>query len=533
MAERKLKSGDAIPIDGRLYYEVVKPFEKQGDSFDDDYSYYKVGDIIAIYPDAEYTESFMDFIRGNCRGADTEKEKVEFFNRRYSNACVGKVYESGSYKARFFYIVEREKERLLEVFYSDRVNCFWALDYHIREMIGEMCDIEDTMDTSIGFTGDILFIYDENPHDGYLKIGRKATPEEVQLLNEFVNKKHAEYRERFGAEERLRQLRRQVDYQENKSNPNMYPGVAGNFRQTLYKNSGKLVPEKRHSFEQIKSFFEALLESSISEGLKESMIFYGGTIPYLLCDEKKKTRKFGDVDIFVPVHLMQRLREEVYFEYVYDSMELTRAARLTAKGGRVDVPWLDWDESEESDAEFDARVRRAERRALDTSTYQDYGFKAVLYGVNVSVFPLYDWKFEDGTIGVCAKSFKIGQEEGDWKFLLNTIVSKGITVADFSKSVTLFGHTVRVAKPEYTVASKINAIRFGYIMRRETDMRDLQYILEHKDELEIDENEVKFFMESIPDYGVSCAYRISRSFKVSFWTGQEYKYVAMSSSKPS
>ena len=535
MKRKNLKSGDAIPIDDKLFFVVVKPFEMQKDShYDDDYSYYNVDDVIVINDNERCAKSFLDFLEHNCQLVVGEGRML-LYTKKYSNACVGDVYEGGSYKKRFFYIVEKEQQRILENLNLRVDDCYWALESHIQNMIGELCDVSNTMDISVGLCGEVLFIYNDYDDDGFLNICRKATPEEVQLLNSYVEKKHKEYRERFAEERRRREEARIRCYEENKNNPEMYPGVAGNYKQTLYIKGAKAVPEKEYSLGQIKEFFETLLNCNISEELKKNMIFYGGTIPYLMCDEKQEVRKFGDVDIFLPVWWMDRLRIELgpYIKYVYDSMTLTKVAKLTVKGKKVQAPWLDWDEEVESYNEFNARLREAERRAEEKSKYQDYGFKAVLFGINISVFPLYDWTFDDGTIGVCAKSFKIGKEEGAWKFLLNTVVSKGITISDFYDEVLICGHVIHVAKPEYTIASKKNAIRFGYLLRRETDEADLKYIIEHSDILGIDEEKVRFFMDNIPDYGVSHVFRISRSFDVSTWTPEQYKYVAMSSDKPS
>mgnify|MGYP000820492651 FL=1 len=171
----------------------------------------------------------------------------------------------------------------------------------------------------------------------------------------------------------------------------------------------------------------------------------------------------------------------------------------------------------------------AEKNAI----YQDYGFKAILFGINISVFPLYDWAFVDGNIGVCAKSFRISKEKGDWNFLLNTIVSKGITINDFYNEVCILGHNVRATKTEYTIASKRNAVKFGYVLRKDTDETDLRYIETHSSELGIDESQVELFMQNIPDYGVSHVYRITRSGDANEMSSEAYKHIVTGNDKPS
>ena len=287
---------------------------------------------------------------------------------------------------------------------------------------------------------------------------------------------------------------------------------------------------------QIKSFYQTLLGfDGLSDEVKSSIIFYGGTIPYILCNENENTRRFGDVDIFLPVSMMQRFRYELRqkLEYIYDSIELTRRVGLTAKGFRVKSSVLWWNEDSESYDEFNRRRGLAEIEAEKNAIYQDYGFKAILFDINISVFPLYNWTFKDGSIGVCAKSFRLSKEEGDWNFLLNTIVSKGITIDDFYNEVCILGHSARVVKTEYTIASKRNAIKFGYVLRKDTDEADLKYIESNSCELGIDESQIDFFMKNIPDYCISFVYRITRAYDASVMSPEEYKHVVTRNDKPS
>ena len=134
---------------------------------------------------------------------------------------------------------------------------------------------------------------------------------------------------------------------------------------------------------------------------------------------------------------------------------------------------------------------------------------------------------------MCAKSFRISREVGDWNFLLNTIVSKGITIDDFYDKVCILGNNSRIAKIEYTIASKRNAVRFGYVLRKDTDEADLRYIETHSSELGINESQVELFMENIPDYGVSHVYRITRTGDANEMSSEAYKHVVTRNDKPS
>lgn len=233
--------------------------------------------------------------------------------------------------------------------------------------------------------------------------------------------------------------------------------------------------------------------------------------------------------------MMQRFRYELRNElkFIYDSIEITRRVKLTPKGFRVKRPELWWDEEYESYEEYTRRLALADKEVESEAVYQDYGFKAVLFGINISVFPLYDWIFEDGSIGVCAKSFRLSKEKGDWNFLINTIVSKGISINDLFNEVSILGHNARTVKTEYTIASKRNAIRFGYILRKDTDEADLEFIEAHRSELGIDETQVEFFMNNIPDYGISYVYRISRAYDASNMSPEAYKHIVTRNDKPS
>lgn len=116
---------------------------------------------------------------------------------------------------------------------------------------------------------------------------------------------------------------------------------------------------------------------------------------------------------------------------------------------------------------------------------------------------------------------------------MNTIVSKEITIDDFSCIASILGHNVKIAKTEYTIASKKNAINFGYILRKDTDEADLKYIEAHSNEIGINESQVEFFVKNIPAYGISHVYRITRSYEASEMTPEEYKHVVTRNDKPS
>ena len=537
------KTGDIVPVDRNKYFIVEKTFVRSDTTDEDeDYSFYKVGDPIVIEANIlnHYVSSFKDFLNNNCRAANTD-ETSAIYNELYSNARLGDVYDDGSYSVRHFFVVESNLSELWQEFDMERDNCYWDLRTEMTDLINNLCESHFSWSVRIGNYNGVMFLFTDSlnrKHEALLKISRKATQKETVELSQYVFEVQENYRKKIKEEYRKKEELKAKIYEANKSNPEYFPGVSGNYKQVILEEGRKVVREKQYSLDQIKNFYKTLLcFDGLSDELKNSMIFYGGTIPYILCNESGSTRKFGDVDIFLPVSMMQRFRNELRQElaYVYDSINLTKKVKLTAKGLRVKPPvlWCDDDENIESYHEFISRESLAEMEAEKKSVYQDYGFKAVLFGINISIFPLYDWTFDDGSIGVCAKSFRLSKEKGDWNFLLNTIVSKGTTIEDFCSKVSIFGQTVRIAKTEYTIASKRNAIKFGYVLRKNTEVADLNYIEAHKNELSIDEKQVKFFMKNIPDYGISFVYRITRAYEAEKMSPEAYKYIVTRNDKPS
>lgn len=536
------KTGDVVPVERNVYFIVEKTFMKS-ETIDEeeDYSFYKVGDPIVIpYGRLDrYVPSFIEFLNNNCKKA-TIDERTDIYNDLYSNARVGDVYEDGSYQVLHFFIVESHFDELWEKFDLKNENCLGHINMELEDLIIKLCEYKFcTIDVCIGYYKEKLFLFtqfDDMDNESLLKICRKATLEESAELSIYVKNTRDGYKKKIEEELRKKEERKAKIYEENKSNPEYFSGVGGNYKQVLLEEGKQVISEKEYSLDQIKNFYQNLLSfAGLSDEVKNSIIFYGGTLPYVLCNESKSIRKFGDVDIFLPVSMMQRFRDELRMElnYTYDSIKLTRRIGLTAKGFRVKKPFSYWDSERESYEEYTNKLRLAEMEEKDNNIYQDYGFKAALFGINISVFPLYNWTFEDGNIGVCAKSFRISKEEGDWNFLLNTVVSKGITIDDFYNEVYILGHNAKAVKTEYTIASKHNAIKFGYLLRKDTDETDLKYIEAHSSELGINKGEVEFFTNNIPDYGISYVYRITRSGNANVMSPEEYKYIVTRNDKPS
>lgn len=146
---------------------------------------------------------------------------------------------------------------------------------------------------------------------------------------------------------------------------------------------------------------------------------------------------------------------------------------------------------------------------------QDFGFKGSLFGINISVFPIYDYKNN-----LMAKSFNIRDM---YQFLLGVRVMNNTKLGDFARSVNLFDTDVNILPLEYTIISKESAINEGYIKRTDKDALDLAYIEEHKKELGISDSVIARLRSNYPDYSVSVAYALLENGTVETVSGEAYR----------
>ncbi len=348
---------------------------------------------------------------------------------------------------------------------------------------------------------------------------RKATVGEsfkmAKRHTEMENARMAEFEQEYN--ERKRQL--QAIYETHKSDSNYFPGACGNFHQVLTDENYKPKSEKLYDLYAIRHFYKDLMRY-IPDNILEKMILYGGTVPYLLTDARKAPRKFGDVDIFIPIENMWKFRNYImyksYFTKTYDSLDLTRFVQLT---NYWNTPWPK--ETRYIPITKDYRIKD------DSYKYQDYGFKGKLFGVNISVFPIYQWTKGSYNIpermDICGKSFRIGENRGENKFLLNTIITHDTPIQSFSHLVKICGGTIGVAPLEYTIASKQSAIEHGFKLREESDLVDLEFINDHRKLLGIDEGLVEHYMNNIPEYGITKVYRLKRNYEIDEMSPESYR----------
>ncbi len=531
-----MKIGDRVPKEDYVYYVVqsLNNEEKQKNEYT---KVHKIGDkIIAMKKDLTrdvggYEQSFRDFLKDYCRLA-TEEEKNEMYEDEFSNARVLDVYDDGSYTICFYYVPIKDlklEEYIMKIDWWEK-SLAKSKIFENMGMEFENYEIDDD--------GNFIYKRFHKGTDKILKYCRKTTLEETETFNKSLAHQQQMKREKYLEEQRIKEQERLERYNKHKNDANYYPGSCGNYNQVLVDTKGIPETSKLYDLYTIRQFYNELICSrKIDQQLLEQIMVYGGTVPYILFNTKEDTRKFGDVDIFVPVENMEKFRDTLfdkrYFAMKFDSMDLTRKAGLTIKGQHINVPLFmgDADDMESYNA-YQGMLSEYMEEAQSHLVYQDYGFKGTLFGIPISVFPIYQWN-KDNKLDICAKSFRVGREEGDAKYLLNTIVTHNTPITSFSKLVEMYGGKIGIANLEYTIASKESAIQHGYLLRQESDLKDLEFIRRNKGLFHIDDDLVQHYEENIPDYGIAKVYRITRSYKVSELTPEEYRNVVTRNDKPS
>lgn len=537
--------GDIVPRDGYEYYIVEKLFvnpKKQSNMDDlddwDDYSDYKIGERIIAEKKyltrdvGGYADSFKEFLQNNCRVA-TPDEETEMYREEFSNSLILDVYEDKSYNVSFYYVPT--KEIGLDEYTKEQDS--WER-WRKKDKIFEKMGIDSATFYKIDDEGKFIYVEGHKADDNLLNYCRLATPEEAKEFNKIVAERKRIKHEKIISKKQTEEQEKKNRYNKNKSDSNYYPGSCGNYNQVLVNSDGTPEKSKLYDLYTIKQFYNELIKSGkFDKNILEKIMLYGGTVPYILSNTQKETRKFGDIDIFIPIENMKVFRnallDKPYFTMNFDSMELTEKAGLVVAGPRFQRPWYMGDDDDiEKYREYEIMVSKLEEEARKKTIFQDYGFKGSLFGINISVFPIYQWN-RDNKLDICAKSFRIGKEDGDSKFLLNTVVTRNTPITSFSKLVEICGGQIGAANLEYTIASKKSAINHGYILRQESDLADLQFIEDNKSILGIDDDLVKHYEQNIPNYGIAKVYRIKRNYEVCEYTPEQYRDMVTRNHKPS
>lgn len=448
---------------------------------------------------------------------EVEKKYCTFHNER---KCEQRIYKI---KDKYRFKEAKDLNCLLERFYISTYND----NEIIRDKEGYITHIVYSFKPD---DNNFERLYEEESIE---KIAERLSAEEALVVYqeecERIIDEDRKHWEQIAKEEKEREQkeRKQIKkaYESQKNNADIFPGTHGEFKHSdrLNESNGK------YTLEQIKEFFKKL--SKLNPEIVKHMCIYGGTIPYLLTNPNN-CREFGDIDIFIPIQYMDKLRkmfaEEDSFYINCDSKEFTEFCMLTTKIPKEDPKSIVVREEQDGidiqdlydsfvsfmTPSYNKKYFVDEEGIVHSPIYyhkeeelpyykvlQDFGFKGSLFGINISVFPMYEYKDN-----LMAKSFNANNEK---QYLLGVKIMNDTKIDKFIKNINICGTNLKMMPLEYTLVSKEGAIKDKYYKRYEKDQEDIKYILEHKDELGIDDELLEEIRKKYPDYSVSIAYTVT------------------------
>lgn len=429
-----------------------------------------------------------------------------------------------------------ELAKLLDMSYLSSVDFNVVRDK--SGFITHICTIASSFDNSNRKNEQILLkVADKISSAEALEIHKKACLDYLERQNI----KDAKFREEY----ERKQKKLDDVYQTKKNNPEIFPGVNGNF---VHVNKEDSINKKRHNLKQIQEFYQKL--KTLDAEIVKHICFYGGTIPYIL-NNASESRDFGDIDMFVPTEYMEKVRNEFAkqesFEMLCDSKPYAEACMLTTRVAKDSAELALQNQQTDTLSNISSPIfetlmrltmpREYKRVYIDANgivhnpltvhkeeqlpyyrKIQDFGFKAKLFGINISVFPIYEYNNN-----LIAKSFNINNL---YSFLLGVKVLNNTKLSEFIKQVNVYDSIFNVLPLEYTLASKQSAVDGNYAYRFEKDKEDVEYILSHKDELGISDEVLQEILKNYPDYSISIAYKI-RGNQVTTMNGETYKQLIL------
>lgn len=498
--------------------------------------YFKKGEKLDFTNPAVVTLFYyMDWIKFL---ANTEiisgKEKQEMFDEDFSNA----IYAQ---RPSIAYFYKDDPNSDLEEFHYFKINDDIRIKKieKLEEKTGNYLSFLKPIYDNEGF---IKYVYiDGNYRDKeqlVLKFAHRIPSSEAYKLHQKVIEDYIKEEEKEIEEIEKKRIKEEQELEElykiQKDNPLYFPGNNGNFVHNENESDDK---EESYTLEQIKKFYQKL--KTLDSDIVKEMCFYGGTVPYILTDAEK-SRNFKDIDIFFPASKMEQLREELSkqksFEMIYDSKPLAQFCNLTTRIEKDKKDLVNKEDQEKElfglmfnimnskdDTEYDNEYNPIREFYNRNRPYyqkiQDFGFKAKLFGINISVFPMYQYDND-----IMAKSFNVNDL---YRFLLGVRILNNTSIDDFVKNVKLYDSAFKVLPLEYTLVSKQSAVDQKYLSRSEKDKEDIEYILSHKEELGIDEEKLKQILNNYPDYSISIAYRVNDTKTTTTMSGDTYKKLVL------
>lgn len=469
------------------------------------------------------------------------KEKEKLFQEDFSNAIfvpqISDAEYSPSYCQEHHYFkvkeniqvkTEKEVANLLGLSYLSNIE--GVKDK--QGFITHLCSVTPFDDNSDRFDEQLcLRIADRINGEEALEVHKQASLDYLKKQKEEMVKWQAKRAE----EKRILDEK----YQKIKDDYCLFPGIHGKFVHV----HGKEKTNQKYTLKEIKNFYQNL--KNLDSEIVSHLCFYGGTVPYIL-NNATESRDFGDIDLFVPIQYMEKVRIEFLkqdsFEMIKDSKPLAEDWMLTTriKKESTELALKNNENEFESVASSFAEVLAKwmtpidqERDYMDDNgivhnifnayreeqlpyyrKIQDFGFKAKLFGVSISVFPLYEYEQ-----GLMAKSFNINENR---QILLGVRVLENTQLNEFIKPIHYADSTFNILPLEYTLISKQSAVDEKYAYRYEKDKVDVKYILSHKKELGIKEERIEEILKNYPDYSISIAYEWNGREVVTMG-GEEYK----------
>lgn len=219
---------------------------------------------------------------------------------------------------------------------------------------------------------------------------------------------------------------------------------------------------KNHTFNEIKLFYDKI--SLFPQEILDSIIFYGGTILYVAAETTNVDRGFGDLDILVPADKLREVRE-----YLENTEELV--------------------------IQYDGKKVVEKYNINSKDKIQDFGFKGILYGIKLSVHPI----SQNDRNEIITKWIKTKDDDID--LIANCTMLNNSNLEEILTRISYNDKELTIIKPE---------INIGWKMRRMEghDEQDIKFVLDHKEKLNIDESQIEYFRNKMPDYDVSIAYKI-------------------------
>lgn len=219
---------------------------------------------------------------------------------------------------------------------------------------------------------------------------------------------------------------------------------------------------KDHTFFEIKEFYEKI--SLFPQEILNYIIFYGGTILYVAAGSDNVDRCFGDLDILVPVDRLSLVRQ--YLESTGDLI-----------------------------IQYDGKKVVDNYHIVSSDGIQDFGFKGILYGIKLSVHPI------SVTNGGEILTKWIKTKDCDIDLIANCTMLQNSSLEEILTSIRFRDRNFIIIKPEIII---------GWKMRRMEghDEQDIRFVLDNKEILKVDENQIDLFRAKMPHYDVSKAYKI-------------------------